>query len=176
MQIRNNYDLEWHKDGEPGAGIFNGDIGKILTLQKKTGEAVVCFDGRTAVYSFDQLEQLELAYAITVHKSQGSQYDAILMPVSTATAKMLYRNLLYTAISRARKEVILVGSREAVNTAMQCIPYPRKSKLVARTNLLRLRRSAWGGDTAGRRLGKSSIDVNNFDKKKVIHIDVKNFT
>ena len=85
---------------------------------------------------------LALAYALTVHKSQGSQYDAILMPVSTATAKMLYRNLLYTAISRARKEVILVGSREAVNTAMQCIPYPRKSKLVARTNLLRLRRSA----------------------------------
>ena len=86
--------------------------------------------------------RLALAYALTVHKSQGSQYDTILMPVSTATAKMLYRNLLYTAISRARKKVILVGSREAVNTAMQCIPYPRKSKLVARTNMLRLRRSA----------------------------------
>ena len=86
--------------------------------------------------------RLALAYALAVHKSQGSQYDTILMPVSTATAKMLYRNLLYTAISRARKEVILIGSREAVNTAMQCIPYPRKSKLVARTNMLRLRRSA----------------------------------
>ena len=78
--------------------------------------------------------QLALAYALTVHKSQGSQYDTILMPASMATAKMLYRNLLYTAISRAGKEVILVGSREALNTAMQCIPYPRKSKLVARTN------------------------------------------
>ena len=86
--------------------------------------------------------QLALAYALTVHKSQGSQYDTVLMPVSMATARMLYRNLLYTAISRARKEVILVGSREALNTAMQCIPYPRKSKLVARTNLLRLGRSA----------------------------------
>ena len=85
--------------------------------------------------------QLALAYALTVHKSQGSQYDAILMPVSMATAKMLYRNLLYTAISRAGREVILVGNREAVNTAMQCIPYPRKSKLVARINLLRLGRS-----------------------------------
>lgn len=72
----------------------------------------------------------------------GKTKQPILMPVSTATAKMLYRNLLYTAISRARKEVILVGSRGAVNTAMQCIPYPRKSRLVARTNLLRLRRSA----------------------------------
>ena len=86
--------------------------------------------------------QLALAYALTVHKSQGSQYDTVLMPVSMATARMLYRNLLYTAISRAGKEVILVGSREALNTAMQCIPYPRKSKLVARTNLLRLGRSA----------------------------------
>lgn len=80
MQIRNNYDLEWHKDGEPGAGVFNGDIGKILTLQKKTGEAVVCFDGRTAVYSFDQLEQLELAYAITVHKSQGCEFEVVILP------------------------------------------------------------------------------------------------
>ena len=79
---------------------------------------------------------------LTVHKSQGSQYDTVLMPVSMATARMLYRNLLYTAISRAGKEVILVGSREALNTAMQCIPYPRKSKLVARTNLLHLGRSA----------------------------------
>ena len=86
--------------------------------------------------------QLALAYALTVHKSQGSQYDTVLMPVSMATARMLYRNLLYTAISRAGKEVILVGNREALNTAMQCIPYPRKSKLVARTNLLRLGRSA----------------------------------
>ena len=86
--------------------------------------------------------QLALAYALTVHKSQGSQYDTVLMPVSMATARMLYRNLLYTAISRAGKEVILVGSGEALNTAMQCIPYPRKSKLVARTNLLRLGRSA----------------------------------
>lgn len=77
-----------------------------------------------------------------VHCRKDEAAYIILMPVSTATAKMLYRNLLYTAISRARKEVILVGSREAVNTAMQCIPYPRKSKLVARTNLLRLRRSA----------------------------------
>ena len=76
--------------------------------------------------------QLALAYALTVHKSQGSQYDTVLMPVSMATARMLYRNLPYTAISRAGKEVILVGSREALNTAMQCIPYPRKSKLVAR--------------------------------------------
>ena len=114
MQIRNNYDLEWHKDGEPGAGIFNGDIGKILTLQKKTGEAVVCFDGRTAVYSFDQLEQLELAYAITVHKSQGSEFTAVIIPLLGGFDKLYYRNLLYTAVTRAKKMLIIVGSKSIV--------------------------------------------------------------
>lgn len=83
------------------------------------------------------MPQLALAYALTVHKSQGSQYDTILMPASMAASKMLYRNLLYTAISRAKHEVILVGSREAVNVAMQCVPYPRKSMLVSKTNMLR---------------------------------------
>lgn len=86
--------------------------------------------------------EISLAYALTVHKSQGSQYDTIILPVSTATAKMLYRNLLYTAISRARREVSLIGSQEAVNIAMQCVPAPRKTKLVSRTNMLRYKRSA----------------------------------
>ena len=137
-------------------GVCNGDVGVLHLRGKKPHRvAVLSVRGTLKSWQIDRVQgdcgagkdeapppRLALAYALTVHKSQGSQYDAILMPVSTATAKMLYRNLLYTAISRARKEVILVGSREAVNTAMQCIPYPRKSKLVARTNLLRLRRSA----------------------------------
>ena len=114
MQIRNNYDLEWHKDGEPGAGIFNGDIGKILTLQKKTGEAVVCFDGRTAVYSFDQLEQLELAYAITVHKSQGCEFEVVILPLLGGFEKLYYRNLLYTAVTRSKKLLILIGSQQKI--------------------------------------------------------------
>lgn len=135
--------------------ICNGDVGVLYIRGEKPHRiATLAVRGTLKTWQIDCMEKygaanddappprLALAYALTVHKSQGSQYDAILMPVSTATAKMLYRNLLYTAISRARKEVILVGSREAVNTAMQCIPYPRKSKLVARTNLLRLRRSA----------------------------------
>ena len=135
--------------------ICNGDVGVLYIRGEKPHRiATLAVRGTLKTWQIDCVEKygaanddappprLALAYALTVHKSQGSQYDAILMPVSTATAKMLYRNLLYTAISRARKEVILVGSREAVNTAMQCIPYPRKSKLVARTNLLRLRRSA----------------------------------
>ena len=136
--------------------ICNGDVGVLhIRGEKPHRVAALAVRGTLKTWQIDRGQgeygighddapppQLALAYALTVHKSQGSQYDTVLMPVSMATARMLYRNLLYTAISRARKEVILVGSREAVNTAMQCIPYPRKSKLVARTNLLRLRQSA----------------------------------
>ena len=135
--------------------ICNGDVGVLYIRGEKPHRvATLAVRGTLKTWQIDCVEKygaanddappprLALAYALTVHKSQGSQYDTILMPVSMATAKMLYRNLLYTAISRAGREVILVGNREAVNTAMQCIPYPRKSKLVARTNLLRLGRSA----------------------------------
>lgn len=114
MQTRNNYDMEWHKDGEAGAGIFNGDIGTILTLQPKTGEAVVCFDGRSAVYTFDQLEQLELAYAITVHKSQGCEFEAVIIPLLGGFEKLYYRNLLYTAVTRSKKLLILIGSQKKI--------------------------------------------------------------
>ena len=140
----------------PYYDVCNGDVGVLhIRGEKPRRIAILAVRGKLKTWQIDRVPgeygirnddppppQLALAYALTVHKSQGSQYDTILMPASMATAKMLYRNLLYTAISRARKEVILVGSREAVNTAMQCIPYPRKSKLVARTNLLRLGRSA----------------------------------
>ena len=136
--------------------ICNGDVGVLhIRGEKPHRVAALAVRGTLKTWQIDRGQgeygighddapppQLALAYALTVHKSQGSQYGTVLMPVSMATARMLYRNLLYTAISRARKEVILVGSREALNTAMQCIPYPRKSKLVARTNLLRLGRSA----------------------------------
>ena len=136
--------------------ICNGDVGMLhIRGEKPHRVAALAVRGTLKTWQIDRGQgeygighddapppQLALAYALTVHKSQGSQYDTVLMPVSMATARMLYRNLLYTAISRAGKEVILVGSREALNTAMQCIPYPRKSKLVARTNLLHLGRSA----------------------------------
>ena len=136
--------------------ICNGDVGVLhIRGEKPHRVAALAVRGTLKTWQIDRGQgeygighddalppQLALAYALTVHKSHGSQYDTVLMPVSMATARMLYRNLLYTAISRAGKEVILVGSREALNTAMQCIPYPRKSKLVARTNLLRLGRSA----------------------------------
>ncbi len=121
-------------------GICNGDVGTLCITGEK---AELLLRGRRA--SWDTAEpprDLDLAYALTVHKSQGSQYDTIFMPVSMVTSRMLYRNLLYTAISRAKREVCLVGSQEAVSLAMQRTLRPRRSKLVAKTNMLRYRRSA----------------------------------
>ena len=102
MQTRNNYDIVWTKDGEEGAGIFNGDIGRILNINKQNLEVVIDFDGRITSYDFEMLEQLELAYAITVHKSQGSEFEVVIMPVLGGFEKLYYRNLLYTAVTRAK--------------------------------------------------------------------------
>ncbi len=116
MQMKNNYDIVWHKDDEEGTGIFNGDIGRILSINRHSGEAVVDFDSRRVTYPFDMLDQLELAYAITVHKSQGSEFDAVIMPVLGDFPKLYYRNLLYTAVTRAKKLFIVIGSRTKVNS------------------------------------------------------------
>lgn len=114
MQMKNNYDIVWHKDGEEGTGIFNGDIGKILSINRHSGEAVVDFDMRRVTYPFEMLEQLELAYAITVHKSQGSEFEAVILPLLGGFDKLYYRNLLYTAVTRAKKLLIVVGSQKKV--------------------------------------------------------------
>ncbi|MBE6855708.1 MAG: ATP-dependent RecD-like DNA helicase [Ruminococcus sp.] len=111
MQIKNNYDITWRREDEVGVGIFNGDIGRILTIDKKQGMAIVDFDGRITPYPLDLLEQLELAYAITVHKSQGSEFEAVIIPILGGFEKLYYRNLLYTAVTRAKRLLILVGSR-----------------------------------------------------------------
>lgn len=116
MQTRNNYDIEWHRDDESGAGVFNGDIGKIVSINRTTMTAVIDFDGRIAVYPFDLLSQVELAYAITVHKSQGCEFEAVIMPVLGGFEKLYYRNLLYTAVTRAKKLLILIGSEEKINS------------------------------------------------------------
>ncbi|MBQ8012358.1 MAG: ATP-dependent RecD-like DNA helicase [Oscillospiraceae bacterium] len=110
MQTKNNYDITWTKNGENGTGIFNGDIGHIRTINRRRGEAVIDFDGRITVYPLMLLEQLELAYAITVHKSQGSEFEAVIIPLLGNFEKLSYRNLLYTAVTRAKKLLILIGS------------------------------------------------------------------
>jgi exodeoxyribonuclease V alpha subunit len=112
MQIRNNYDLEWSCGRKKGAGVFNGDIGIIESIDRAC--LTVNFDDRTVEYDFGLLEDLDMAYAITVHKSQGSEYPTVIMPVGSAPQMLQTRNLLYTAITRAQKRVILVGKKEVV--------------------------------------------------------------
>ena len=114
MQTRNNYDILWKKDGEQGTGIFNGDIGRILEINRAQMMATIDFDGRITPYPLDVLDQLELAYAITVHKSQGSEFEAVVIPILGGFEKLYYRNLLYTAVTRAKKLLILVGSRKKI--------------------------------------------------------------
>jgi exodeoxyribonuclease V alpha subunit len=109
MQIRNNYDKE----------VFNGDIGKIIGINNEDHSLTIKFDSKNAHYSFNELEELELAYAISVHKSQGSEYPAVVMPIVIQHYIMLQRNLMYTGITRARELVILVGSKKAVNIAIK---------------------------------------------------------
>lgn len=121
MQIRNNYQMEWEIRGrygipiEKGIGIFNGDTGILRTINEFAETAEVEFeDGRWAEYSFKQLEELELAYAITIHKSQGSEYPAVVIPILSGPKMLLNRNLFYTAVTRARKCVTVVGSEETL--------------------------------------------------------------
>ena len=111
MQIKNNYDLQYRKDnGEYGNGIFNGDVGYITDIDIRGGIVKVRYDDRVATYFSEDLSQLELAYAVTVHKSQGSEYDYVIIPLCDVPTKLIYRNLLYTAVTRAKKMLILVGS------------------------------------------------------------------
>ncbi len=116
MQNKNNYDIEWIKDnGEEGTGIFNGDIGiikKISSIDKVL--EIVFDDDKKVMYNFSDLEDLELAYAITVHKSQGNEFDYVIISVSNFNSMLMFKNLLYTAVTRAKKMVILVGNEKSI--------------------------------------------------------------
>jgi exodeoxyribonuclease V alpha subunit len=123
MQTRNNYQIEWQVRGnfglplEKGTGIFNGDFGRILSVDPSREILTVRFDeDREVDYPFGELEDLELAYAVTVHKSQGSEYPAVILPLLSGPRGLFNRNLLYTAVTRARSCVVILGSREAVRT------------------------------------------------------------
>ena len=115
MQTKNNYDIVWKKNGIEGFGIYNGDIGIIRTIDLVGQNFTIDFDGRIAEYDFSLLEELELAYAITVHKSQGSEYPIVVIPLYHYTPKLLTRNLFYTAITRAQQIVILVGQGDVAH-------------------------------------------------------------
>ncbi|MBQ2785119.1 MAG: ATP-dependent RecD-like DNA helicase [Oscillospiraceae bacterium] len=116
MQIRNNYDIIWKKtDGSAeGTGIFNGDVGTIVRIDPQAEMLTVVFDDREADYDFTQLNELETAYAVTVHKSQGSEYRAVILSAWNGSPYLLSRSVLYTAITRARELLIIVGRQETV--------------------------------------------------------------
>lgn len=134
MQTKNNYDIEWERgDGKSGNGIFNGDIGVIRSINFADQEMEIAFDDRLVRYDFSYLEELEHAYAITVHKSQGSEYPIVIIPLYRASERLLTRNMLYTAVTRAQKMVVLVGRAEIaesmVNNNRQALRYTGLSRL-----------------------------------------------
>ncbi len=121
MQIRNNYQLEWEVVSrynipiDKGLGVFNGDVGRVLEIRPLAEQIVVMFEeGKRVTYPFSALEELELAYAITIHKSQGSEYPAIIIPLLTGPRMLFHRNLLYTGVTRARSCVTILGSKETL--------------------------------------------------------------
>lgn len=117
MQVKNNYDITWQKsNGETGIGIFNGEIGKIIKINNTEKHIKIEFDDeKIAWYEFNELEQIELAYSITIHKSQGSEFDVVILIIPKAYQMLLTRNLLYTALTRAKKLLIVIGGKETID-------------------------------------------------------------
>ena len=121
MQTRNNYDICWERttDGKDGNGIFNGDIGTIISIEASEGYMEMIFDDRKVLYDISMLDDIEHAYAITVHKSQGSEYPYVVIPIYNCGDRLLTRNLLYTAVTRAQTMVVLVGRPDVVHRMVQ---------------------------------------------------------
>ena len=125
MQTKNNYDLIWARDdGTEGSGVFNGDIGIIEEINRAAKSVCIRFDDKHVIYDSDSMLQLELAYATTVHKSQGNEFNAVIMPMYYGAPQLYYRNLLYTAVTRAKKLLILVGN---VSTLKKMVDNNRKT-------------------------------------------------
>ncbi len=134
MQIKNNYDIEWEREDSWGQGIFNGDIGVIEKIDNPSETMLISFDGRKAEYEFSMLDDLEHSFAITVHKSQGSEYPIVVIPLCRTAPMLLTRNMLYTAVTRAQRIVILVGTQatvsEMVNNNRQIKRYTGLSQIL----------------------------------------------
>jgi exodeoxyribonuclease V alpha subunit len=128
MQTQNNYTRE----------VFNGDVGRVARIDEGERELVVDYDGREVVYDFGELDEIALCWACTTHKSQGSEYPAVVMPLHTQHFKLLQRNLLYTAVTRGKRLVVLVGSRQALELAVRNVDTSRRYSLLEQ----RLRKEA----------------------------------
>ncbi len=132
MQIKNDYDIMWSKEtGETGCGIFNGDMGIIADISIKDKFMTIIFDDKEVEYPFSDLDKIDLAYAITVHKSQGSEFPFVLMPAYSFAPMLMYKNLLYTAVTRAKDMVVIVGREEEIERMVK-----NKSRYTRRTMLL----------------------------------------
>jgi exodeoxyribonuclease V alpha subunit len=137
MQTRNNYQLEWEIKGryntviDRGTGVFNGDTGVIREINTAVSEVTVEYDDSKMVgYPFADLDELELAYAMTIHKSQGSEYPVVILPLLSGPQVLMNRNLLYTAVTRAKRCVVIIGSRDTVNNMIKNVsPTTRYSGL-----------------------------------------------
>ena len=127
MQIRNNYDKE----------VFNGDIGIVESVDPENRELTVNFEGRSVSYDITELDELVLAYAVTIHKSQGSEYPIVVMPILMSHYVMLQRNLVYTGVTRAKKVLVLVGTKKALALAVRNTAVRKRNTLLAQ----RIRRS-----------------------------------
>ena len=122
MQVRNNYEIIWNRiGGEQGVGAYNGDIGIVESINTRDRSMVVRMDDKRLVYPAENLGELEIAYAITVHKSQGSEFPAVILPVAQVPPRLCYRNLFYTGVTRARRLCVVAGRSDVVNSMMSNI-------------------------------------------------------
>lgn len=122
MQIKNNYDIYWEKQKgtETGVGVFNGEIGKIIKIDNTEKYVKIEFDDeKQAMYAFSELDQIEHAYSITIHKSQGSEFDVVILIIPRTYQMLLTRNLLYTALTRAKKLLVVIGGKETIDFMVQ---------------------------------------------------------
>jgi exodeoxyribonuclease V alpha subunit len=140
MQIENDYDKE----------VYNGDIGYIVDVDPEAGELVTSFDGRSVTYGFGELDSLVPAYAATIHKSRGSEYPAVVIPVLTQQYAMLQRNLLYTGITRGKRLVVLVGQKKAIAITVRNVSGRRRWSKLDEWLRLGASRTSFDAPRAGR--------------------------
>ena len=153
MQTKNNYEISWTRTDngkeENGKGVYNGDIGIVIGVRTSLKIVTIDFDGRIADYSGEMLDDLELAYAVTVHKSQGSEYDAVILTLYDGMDSLYYRNLLYTAVTRAKKLLVILGTAQRIGFMIMNNGKNRRCTAL-RTMLMQ---SAYGDD-----LGQLSLE------------------
>lgn len=119
MQTKNDYDVEWRRGTEKSHGVFNGDIGRIFDADKVNVRCTIDFEGRKAFYDGEMLKKIDHAYAVTIHKSQGSEYPAVIIPLPNGMDRLSYRNLLYTAVTRAKSTLIIIGTENKIHAMIE---------------------------------------------------------